>query len=60
MCEYRAVGSKWAQWHTLHSEEQVTVDMRVVCPEDVKKMVLKQARMVYWRKWTAQHECEEL
>ena len=28
-------------------EGQVAVDMRVVCPQDVKKMLLKQARMVY-------------
>ena len=27
-------------------EGQVAVDMRVVCPQDVKKMLLKQARMV--------------
>ena len=23
-------------------------------------MLLKQARSVYWRKWAAKHECEEL
>ena len=36
------------------------VDMRVVCPQDVKKMLLKQVRLVYWKKWAAKHECEEL
>ena len=35
-------------------------DMRVVCPQDVKKMLLKQARMVYGKNWAAKHECEEL
>ena len=34
--------------------------MRCVCPEDVKKMLLQQARTVYWKKWAAKHECEEL
>ena len=34
-------------------EGQVAVDMRVVCPKYVKKMPLKQARMVYWKKYQA-------
>ena len=34
--------------------------MKVVCPQDVKKMLLKQARMAYWKRWAAKHECEEL
>ena len=34
------------------------VDMRYVCPKDVKKL-LKQARSIYWKKWEAKHECEE-
>ena len=33
--------------------------MRVVCPQDVQKMLLK-ARMVHWKKWSAKHECEGL
>ena len=41
-------------------EEQVAVDMRVVCLQDVKMMLLKQARMVYWKKSAAKHECGEL
>ena len=32
----------------------------MVCPQDVKNMLLKQARIVHWRKWAAKHECEEL
>ena len=27
--------------------------MRVFCPQDAKKVLLKQARMVYWKKWAA-------
>ena len=42
---------------TLVFEEQAKVDMRVVHPGDVKKMLLKQARMVYGKKW---HEYEVL
>ena len=41
-------------------EGQVRVDMRYVCPKDVKKMSLGQARSAYWRKWFAKHEYEEL
>ena len=33
--------------------------MRVVCPQDVKKMLLKQARMIYGKR-AAKHECKEL
>ena len=40
-------------------EGKVAVDMRVVCPKDVKKMLLKQARMVHQRKWAVDYECEE-
>ena len=38
----------------------MAVDKRVVCPRDVKKVLLKQARMIQWRRWAAKHECEEL
>ena len=51
---------KWPQWQTLICEEQVKVDMSLVCPPDVKKMLLEQTRTAYWWKWAAKHECEEL
>ena len=60
MCQTRDLGIKWPQSHTLPFEGQVAVGMRVVCLQDVKKMLLKQARMVYRKKWAAKHECEEL
>ena len=60
LCETRDLGIKWPQWHTLLVEGQVAADMRAVCPKDVKKMFLKQARTVYWKKWAATHEHEEL
>ena len=56
MCETPDLGIKWPQWYTLLFEEQVAVDMRVVCPQDVKKMLLKQGRMVYWKTWAAKLE----
>ena len=34
--------------------------MRYVCPKDAEKMLVQQARSVYWKKWAAQHEYEEL
>ena len=41
--------------------EKCAVDMRYyVCPKDVKKMLMQQARSVYWKKWAAKHEREEL
>ena len=36
------------------------MDMRYVCPKDVKKMLLKQARSTSWKQWAAKHEYEEL
>ena len=53
MCETRDLGIKWPHWHTLLFEGQVVLDMRVVCPQHVKKMLLKQARMVHWKRWAA-------
>ena len=60
MCETRDLGIKSPQWHTLLVEGRVAADMRTVCPKDVKKMFLKQARTVHWKKWAATHEHEEL
>ena len=60
MCENRDLGTKWPQWHNLMFQEQVAVDMRVVCPRDVRKMLLEQARKVYGKKWAPKRESEEL
>ena len=54
------MGIKWPYWHILMFEGQETVDVRVVCPQDVKKMLRRQTTTVYWRRWPAKHECEEL
>ena len=59
LCETGDLGIKWPWWHTFIFEEQIKVDTRENCPQDVKKM-LKQARSVYWKRWAAKHECEEL
>ena len=45
MCETRDLGTQWPQCHTLMFEGQVAVDMKVVCPQDVKRMLPKQARL---------------
>ena len=60
MCETRDAGIKWPHWYTLIIEGDRTIDMRYVCPKDVKKMLLQEARTVYWKKWAAKHEYEEL
>ena len=60
MCETRDLGIKWPQWHPLTFEGQVQVDMTHVCPKDVKKMLMKQARPTYWSKSVAKREYQEL
>ena len=46
--------------HTLIHSAEMKIDMRCVCPRDVKKMLVQRARSVYWKKWAAKHEDEEL
>ena len=60
MCETRDLGIKWPYWHTLIFGNDTKIDMRLVCPKDVKKMLVQTARSVYWKKWTAKHEYEVL
>ena len=60
MCETRDLGIKWTYWHTLIFGNDISMDMRFVCPKDVKKMLVQTARSVYWKKWAAKHEYEEL
>ena len=48
------------EWYTLIFEGDGRIDMRDVCPKDVKNMLVQQARTVYWKKWAAKHENEEL
>ena len=60
MCETRDLAIKWPQWHTLMYEGQVKVDMRYVCPKDVKNILLTQARSTSWKKWAAKHEYEDV
>ena len=47
MRETRDLGIQWPQWHTLILEEQRKVDMRYVCPKDVKKVFLEQVRSTH-------------
>ena len=49
---------KWPYWHTLIFCNDTKIDMRFVCPKDVKKMPVQTARSVYWKKWAAKHEYE--
>ena len=62
MCETRDLGSKWPHRHALILivEGDRNADLKYVCPKDVKNMLLQQARTVYWKKWAAKHEYEEL
>ena len=49
MCETRDLGCKWPFWQTWIFEGDRSIDMRYVCPKDVKKLLLQQARKVYWK-----------
>ena len=60
VCETRDLGIKWLCWHPLVFSNEITIDMRYVCPKVVKKMLVQTARSVYWKKWAAKHEREEL
>ena len=37
-CETCDLVIKWPHWHTLIFEDEVRIDMRYICPKDVKKM----------------------
>ena len=60
MYETRDLGIKWPCWHTLVFSCETTIEVRCVCPKDVKRMLVQRARSVYWKKWTAKHEYEKL
>ena len=60
MCETRDLGRKWPHRHPLIFSDETRIDLRFVCPRDVKKMLVQRARSVYWKKWAAKHEYEEL
>ena len=60
MCETRDLDIKWPYWHTSVLGDEINIDMRHVCPKDVKQMLVQRARPVYWKKWVAKHEHEEL
>ena len=46
MCETRDLGMKKPHWHTLIFSGETRIDMRFVCPRDVKKMLVQRGRSV--------------
>ena len=60
MCETRGPGIQWPQWHTLLFEGAGGGGDESGCLQDVKKMLLKQTRMVCWKRGAAKHGCEGL
>ena len=52
LCETRDFGIMWPQWHSLLFEGQGSVDMRLVRPREMKKMLL------FWKKEATKHEYE--
>ena len=59
-CETRDLDIKWPYRQILVFSYEMKIDMRYVCPKDVKKMLVHRARSVYWEKWAAKHQYEEL
>ena len=47
MCEAHDWWIKWQHGHTLVFSNEMTIDMRYVCPKDVGKMLVQRARSVY-------------
>jgi hypothetical protein len=43
---------KWPAWHTFISREGQHIDVRAVCPQDVKAMAMRDAENVAWAEWT--------
>ena len=60
MCETRGLGIKWPCWHTSVLGDEIKMDVRYVCRKYVKEMLVQKSRSVYWKKWAAKHEYEEL
>ena len=58
-CETRDLGIN-GRIGTLVFSDETRIDMRYVYPGDVKKMLLRRARSVYWKKEAAKHQHEEL
>ena len=40
MCETRDLGIGWPHWHTLTFQGDRRIDMKHVCPKDVKKRLV--------------------
>ena len=53
VCETRDLAIKWPHWHTLMFSDETRIDMRFVCPRDVKKKLVQRVRSVCWKKWAA-------
>ena len=49
MSETRDMGIKWPFGRTLTFKSDRSIDMRYVCPKDENKILLQQARRVYWK-----------
>ena len=50
----------WPRWDTFRSREGLLLDLREVCPQDVKAMVLLDVEAELWARWTAQPGREQL
>ena len=60
MCETRDLGIRRPYWHTLIFGNGTRIDMRFVCPKDVKKMLVQTAPFSLLEEVGSQHQHEEL
>ena len=60
VCETRDLGIGFPSWHALPFEEGEIVDMKVICPQDVKKTLKGHAREVPGKRWATRNESDEL
>ena len=49
----KGIGWQWPFWHTMISRTGIRVDMRGICPQGVKAMVLQESEQQHWAEWTA-------
>ena len=51
--QMRDLGWKWPSWSTMISEEGLVMDLREICPDDLKQMALRDSERNMWKRWCA-------
>ena len=56
VCETRGLDIKWPQWYTFIFEGQEKVDMRLVCPQYVRRCFGNRPERLFGKSWQASTE----